>query len=199
MAKLERQDLWTLEDYAQRRNAFRQEIIAEKRHRQLPLGDHARLYFENELTIRYQIQEMLRIEKVFDPEGIQDELDAYNPLIPDGSNWKATFMMEYPDVEQRKEMLARLVGIEARVWVQVDGFDAIWPIADEDLERSTDEKTSSVHFMRWELDPSMVAALRQGATLYAGIDHANYAIARTRVPDNIRNALVTDLADIRLQ
>ncbi len=199
MAKLERQDLWTLEDYTQRRNAFRNEVMKAKRNRQLPLGDNARVYFENEMTIRYQVQEMLRIEKVFDPESIQDELDAYNPLIPDGNNWKATFMIEYPDVDLRKHMLSKLIGIEDRVWMQVDGFEPVWPIADEDLERSTEEKTSSVHFMRWELEPAMITALKRGAPLYAGIDQDNYRIEKMLVPTNIRDSLVADLEDVVLQ
>jgi hypothetical protein len=174
MSKLDRDDLWSLEEYAARRNEFRAEVMQHKKSRQIAIGQHATLYFEDAMTIRYQIQEMLRIERVFEAEGIQDELDAYNPLIPDGSNWKATFMLEYEDEGERKEALAELVGIEQQVWVCVDGFDKVWPICDEDLERSDADKTSSVHFMRWELNADMVTAIKQGAEISMGIDHANY-------------------------
>ena len=161
MNQLTRADLWSLEEYSERRLSFRAEVMKHKKSRQVTLGESARLYFEDALTIRYQIQEMLRIEKVFESAGIQEELDAYNPLIPDGSNWKATLMLEYEDVEIRQRELARLVGIEDRIWIQVGDNQRVWPIADEDLERSNDEKTSSVHFMRWELDQSSISRCQE--------------------------------------
>ena len=151
MTKLKREDLWSLEKYAEKRAEFKKEVLAIKKDRQVALGENATLYFENEKTIRYQIQEMLRIEKVFEAEGIDDELEAYNPLIPDGSNLKATFMIEYGDAEERAKVLATLGGVENTVWVQVEGFDKVYAFANEDMERSTDEKTSAVHFMRFEL------------------------------------------------
>ena len=151
-------------------------VLEHKKNRQVALGPNATLYFEDELTIRYQVQEMLRIEKVFEATAIDEELDAYNPLIPDGHNWKATFMVEFPDVDERKAMLARLVGIEEKTWLQVGDLDKIWPIADEDLERADEEKTSAVHFLRFELTPEQVQALKDGAPLAAGIDHDIYQV-----------------------
>lgn len=195
MSKLQREDLWSLEEYAQRRAGFRSEVMAHKKHRQVALGDHATLYFEDTKTIRYQIQEMLRIERVFEAAGIQDELDAYNPLIPDGSNLKATFMLEYPDADERKEQLAKLLGIERKVWLQVEGFDPVTPIADEDLERETEEKTSSVHFLRFELTPAMIKAAKQGVPLSMGIDHPNYQASVSPLPEATRASLVADLAE----
>ena len=195
MAKFTRESLWSLEEYASKRQAFRQEVMAHKKARELMLGENVRLLFEDETTIRYQIQEMLRIEKVFEAEGIQDELDAYNPLIPDGSNWKATMMIEYHDVAERKRELAKLIGIEEAVWFQVEGYDKVRPICNEDLERANDEKTSSVHFMRIELTPEMVKAAKAGAALYAGIDHSYYRIPGSAMPEPVRNALVGDLAE----
>ncbi|WP_457673615.1 DUF3501 family protein, partial [Thiolapillus sp.] len=171
MSKLTREDLMSLEEYDQARPEFRQKVMAHKKNRLVRLDEHAALYFEDRLTMQYQIQEMLRIEKIFDAAGIQEELDAYNPLIPDGSNWKATFMLEYPDVEERKRMLARLRGIEEKVWVRVGDRDKVYPIANEDLERTTEEKTSSVHFLRFELDEDMIAGARAGEPLSMGIDH----------------------------
>ena len=196
MSKLQRDDRWSLEEYAQRRTGFRSEVMAHKKPRQVALGDNATLYFEDAKTIRYQIQEMLRIERVFEAEGIQDELDAYNPLIPDGSNFKATFMLEYPEENQRKEKLAKLIGIERKVWLQVEGFDPVTPIADEDLERETEDKTSSVHFLRFELTPEMIKAAKQGAALSMGIDHPNYQASVSPLPDDTRNSLVADLAEV---
>ena len=193
MGKLKREDLWSLEDYAQRRPQFRAEVMAHKKSRQVRLGEHATLYFEDETTMRYQVQEMLRAERIFEADGIQEELDAYNPLIPDGSNWKATFMVEYDDVEERKQALAKLIGIEGKVWMRVDGFDKVYPIADEDLERETEEKTSSVHFMRFELTPQMVAAVKEGAAIAAGIDHSVYQATLDPLPENIRSSLAQDL------
>ena len=190
---LSRADLWSLEEYAQERASFREKVLAHKKSRQLALGEHARLYFEDALTIKYQIQEMLRIERVFEAEGIHEELDAYNPLIPDGHNWKATFMIEYTDPAERAVRLGELIGIEDVTWLQVEGFDKIFAIADEDLERDNADKTSSVHFMRYELTPAMITAAKKGAKILAGIDHDNYRIEAFEVADNIRDSLVADL------
>jgi hypothetical protein len=190
---LSRADLWSLEEYAQERAGFREKVLAHKKSRQLALGEHARLYFEDALTIKYQIQEMLRIERVFEAEGIHEELDAYNPLIPDGHNWKATFMIEYTDPAERALRLGELIGIEDVTWLQVEGFDKVFAIADEDLERDTADKTSSVHFMRYELTPAMITAAKKGAKIFAGIDHDNYRIDAFEVADNIRDSLVADL------
>lgn len=194
MAQLSRDSLWTLEHYARIRNQFRQEVIAHKKTRQVALGDHITLFFEDEKTIRYQVQEMLRIEKTFEESGIQDELDAYNPLIPDGRNFKCTMMIEYPDPEVRKVELARLKGVEDRVWIQVEGREKVYAIADEDLERENDEKTSSVHFMRFELDEDMASALKYGVSLAMGVDHPNYKTVVDPLPAETRASLVKDLA-----
>ena len=156
MPALSRADLWSLEEYAEVRPTFRQEVMSHKKSRQLPLGEHARLYFEDALTIKYQIQEMLRIEKVFEASGINEELESYNPLIPDGHNWKATFMVEYPDPQERATRLAELIGIEDKVWMQVEDCDRVYPIADEDISRENEVKTSSVHFLRFELSPEEI-------------------------------------------
>ena len=192
MQKLTREDLYSLEQYAQVRKDFRAKVIEHKKSRRLALGEHAALYFEDRLTMQYQIQEMLRIERIFEPEAIQAELDVYNPLIPDDSNWKASFMMEYPDMEERRAALARLVGVEQKVWMQVEGFERIHPIANEDLDRSHPEKTASVHFMRFELTPAMAAAVKEGAAMRAGIDHPEYHVELV-VPENVRASLATDL------
>jgi hypothetical protein len=168
--------------------------MQHKKNRQVLIGDNATLYFEDRLTMQYQIQEMLRVERIFEAEGIQEELGAYNPLIPDGSNWKATFMMEYPDAEQRREALAGLIGIEDKVWVQIEGFDKVWAIADEDLERENQEKTSSVHFLRFELDDAMKTAVKQGAAINMGIDHKNYKYAQTPISPSVRDSLAADLS-----
>ncbi len=193
MQKLTRDDLMSLEQYSEARPDFRNKVLLHKRNRRLDLGTNAALYFEDRLTMQYQIQEMLRIERIFEAAGINDELEAYNPLIPDGSNWKATFMVEFPEVEERRAMLKTLVGIEEKVFIRVDGFDRVHPIADEDLERSDEHKTSAVHFLRFELVPEMVEALKSGASLAAGIDHDNYRVDIDPVADNIRNALIADL------
>ena len=193
MTPLTREDLWSLEEYAQRRQDFRAEVMAHKKNRQLALGENARLYFEDATTIRYQIQEMLRIERVFEADGIQEELDAYNPLIPDGHNWKATFMIEFGDPVERAQRLAEMIGVETQVWLQVGDHSRIVPIADEDLERETEEKTSSVHFMRFELSSEQIAALKAGEPLYAGIDHPAYTIAKFQVADGISASLTSDL------
>ncbi len=193
MQKLTREDLYSLEEYARVRSQFRAEVMAHKRNRHLAIGANATLYFEDRLTIRYQVQEMLRVERIFEPEGIAEELAAYNPLIPDGSNWKATFMIEYADVEERRQALARMGGIEDRIWVQVEDFERVLAIADEDMERETEEKTSAVHFLRFELTPAMVDALRSGVGLAAGIDLDAYREEVNPVPDNIRQSLIADL------
>lgn len=193
MTQLTASDLMSLEQYARERASFRAKVLAHKKTRQVALGPNATLYFEDGLTIQYQVQEMLRIERIFEAEGIEDELSAYNPLIPDGSNWKATFMLEYPDVELRKRELARLVGVEDKVWVQVDGHDKVFAIADEDMERETEDKTSSVHFMRFELDQEMILALKGGAGLAMGVDHDNLKVV-VSVPEAVRDSLTNDLA-----
>jgi hypothetical protein len=194
MPKIQPDSLMTLEAYARNRKEFRAKVMAHKKDRSVTLGDHVTLIFEDELTIRYQVQEMLRIERIFEQEGIQGELEAYNPLIPDGRNFKATMMIEYPDVDERKHALARLKGIEDRVWVQVEGCEKVHAIADEDLERETEEKTSSVHFLRFELTDEMAASLKYGVGLGIGVDHPGYSAEIAALPSNIRNSLVNDLA-----
>ena len=187
------ESLLSLEAYARSRDEWRQRVIEHKKSRTVRLGEHVTLLFEDELTIRYQVQEMLRIERIFEAQGIQGELDAYNPLVPDGGNWKATMLIEYPDADERRRMLARLKGIERRAWVQVQGCERIYAIADEDLERENEEKTSSVHFLRFELDLASRDALRGGAVLSVGIDHPHYS-ATTRVDAAVRASLAGDLA-----
>jgi hypothetical protein len=193
LGKITRESLMTLETYAKERPNFRARVLAHKRARTVHLGEHVTLVFEDELTLRYQIQEMLRIEKMFDEAGIQDELDAYNPLVPDGNNFKATMLLEYEDVAARRLALAQLKGIEDRVWVQAAGFARVYAIADEDLERETDEKTSAVHFLRFELTKPMTEALQDGAPLGIGVDHPHYRAAIPAVGDATRKALVEDL------
>jgi hypothetical protein len=185
--------LMTLEAYAKARSDFRAKVIAHKKNRTLALGEHVTLIFEDELTIRYQIQEMLRVERIFEAAGIRDELDAYNPLVPDGSNWKATMLIEYPDVEERQAMLALLKGIEDRVWVKAAGHERVYAIADEDMERENSAKTSAVHFLRFELTPPMTRALTAGAALAVGIDHPVYTATVDNVPVAARASLVKDL------
>ncbi len=193
MKKLSRDDLMSLEEYSEARVAFRSEVMEHKRDRRIDLGTNAALYFEDSLTIRYQVQEMLRIERIFDAAGINEELDVYNPLMPDGSNWKATFMIEFPDEEERRAMLQKLIGVEDRVYVQVDGRERVYAIADEDLERSNEQKTSAVHFLRFELGSDDVASLRNGAMLAAGIDHDNYTVEISPVAATTRQSLLADL------
>ena len=193
MRKLTRDALISLEKYAEIRDEFRAEVVRHKRDRRLELGTNATLYFEDRLTMQYQVQEMLRIERIFEAAGINEELGAYNPLIPDGSNWKATFMLEFPDPEERDAMLRQLAGIEIRVWMQIGDGDRIRPIADEDLDRTNDEKTSAVHFLRFELNDEQVQALKDGAELAAGIDHENYQVDVRPVAPNIRQSLIVDL------
>jgi hypothetical protein len=194
MQKLTRDDLYSLEQYAEARPEFRAQVIAHKKNRRVPLGDMAALYFEDRLTMQYQIQEMLRAERIFEAEGIQEELDAYNPLIPDGNNLKATFMIEVSDEDERRKVLAKLKGIEDDVWMRVEGFDPVFAVADEDLERENEEKTSSVHFMRFEFSDEMIAAARAGAALGVGISHADYTRQLEPLPENIRASLVQDFA-----
>jgi len=193
MPRVERDSLLSLEAYARERNAFRARVIEHKKCRTVHLGEHVTLIFEDELTVRYQIQEMLRIERIFEEAGIDDELEAYNPLVPDGSNLKATMMIEYPDAAERQRSLARLKGIEDRAWVQVEGGARVYAIADEDLERENEEKTSAVHFLRFELDAAMRKALRDGVQLRVGVDHPQYQ-AQVATPPAVRDALAGDLA-----
>jgi hypothetical protein len=193
MPRITRDSLMTLEAYAKARNEFRARVIEHKKTRTLPLGDSVTLIFEDELTIRYQVQEMLRAERIFEEEGIEEELGAYNPLVPDGTNWKATMMIEYPDTDERRRMLSRLIGIEDKVWVKVESRPRVYAIADEDLERETEDKTSSVHFLRFELDQSMAQALKRGARLSAGVDHPQYNVTVEDVSAPIRDSLVADL------
>src|ERR1043165_2628422 len=191
---LTRKDLMSLEQYSEARKDFRAKVIDHKRNRSVALGPNATWTFEDQLTMQYQVQEMLRVERIFEAEAIQEELDAYNPLIPDGRNWKATFLLEFPDVEERRVRLAQLKGVEDRCWIEVAGCERVWAIADEDLERENDDKTSSVHFLRFELTPQMCERMKAGAALAAGIDHDNYRHAAASVPQNIRDSLSKDLA-----
>jgi len=193
MPTLTRADLWSLEEYSQMRPAFRAQVLAHKKTRQVALGEHCRLYFEDAMTIRYQIQEMLRIEKVFEAHAINEELEAYSPLIPDGHNWKATFMIEYEDPAERARQLARLIGIEDKVWLQVEDCDRIHPIADEDLPRENSQKTASVHFLRFELTPAMIAAVHRGSSVRAGIEHPAYRVDAIELPSVVCDSLARGL------
>ena len=190
---IQRDSLLSLEAYARQRNQFRSRVMEHKKRRTVHLGGNVTLQFEDELTVRYQVQEMLRIERIFEEEGIQHELDAYNPLVPDGSNWKATMMIEYPDPDERRRMLTALKGIERRVWVQVGELERVFAVADEDLERENEEKTSSVHFLRFELDAPMRKRLGKGAAVRIGVDHPQYRVAIELAPE-VRAALASDLA-----
>ena len=193
MPRIARESLLSLEAYATQRKDFRARVMAHKKQRCIHLGEHLMLVFEDELTIRYQIQEMLRIERIFEDAGIRGELDTYNPLIPDGSNWKATMLLEYPDVGERQRRLAELKGIEDRTWVQVEGCERVFAIADEDLDRENEQKTSAVHFLRFELTPEMRAALKYGVGLAVGVDHPGYRASAEVAPD-IRASRARDLA-----
>ena len=193
MEKLTVEQLFSLEQYARRRNEFRTQVLEHKSRRRLAVGPNMTWCFEDRLTIQYQVQEMLRAERIFEPEGIHEELDAYNPLIPDGANWKATLLLEFPDESVRREQLVQLRGVEARCWVQVAGFEKMFAIADEDLPRENDEKTSAVHFLRFELDAARLAALKRGASLGAGVDHERYRHAVEPVGERIRASLLGDL------
>jgi hypothetical protein len=193
MQKLTRDNLYSLEEYSNVRKDFRSKVLAHKKDRQVNIGPNATLYFEDTLTMQYQVQEMLRIEKIFEADGIEEELSSYNPLIPDGTNWKATFMVEFADPDERKVALQRLVGIEDRVWVQVTGYGKVFAVADEDLDRATQDKTSAVHFLRFELSEAMIAALQEGSSLAMGIDHRQYNYTVGSVDDAVRRSLVGDL------
>jgi len=193
MPHIEPNTLLTLEAYSKARKDFRARVLAHKKHRTVALGEHLTLIFEDELTIRYQVQEMLRVERIFEEEGIRDELAAYDPLIPDGSNWKATMLIEYPDVAERQAQLAVLRGIEDKVWIEVAGHARVYAIADEDMDRSNDEKTSAVHFLRFELTPPMIAAMRADSDLAIGVAHPAYAAQIDRVPLAVRASLAGDL------
>ncbi len=192
--KLKPEDLFSLEQYSRTRKEFRAQVIAHKKIRTIPVGPHTTWCFEDRLTVQYQVQEMLRVERIFEPEGIQEELDAYNPLIPDGSNWKATLLIEFPDAEERRKELTLLKGIEDRCWARVAGFPKVYAIADEDMERENAEKTSSVHFLRFELSPDMAAGARQGAAVSLGIDHDHYTHALDPLAAAQRAALAHDLS-----
>jgi hypothetical protein len=193
MDKLTPADLMSLEQYARERPAFRSRVLEHKRNRKLAVGPNVTWSFEDRLTMQYQVQEMLRVERIFEPEGIREELAAYNPLIPDGSNWKATLLIEFPEVAERQRQLARLIALEDRCWVQVREHDKVYAIADEDIERENAEKTSSVHFLRFELTAAMVGALTRGAAVAAGVDHENYRHSVDPIPGPVRDSLVGDL------
>jgi hypothetical protein len=193
MEKLKREDLYPLEKYTEIRPQFRAQVMAHKKNRVVPVGPNATLHFEDRLTMQYQVQEMLRAERIFEPEGIAEELAVYNALIPDGTNWKATFMVEFPDIEERRRQLKRLIGIEDKVWVRVDGFEPVYAVADEDLEREDEEKTSSVHFLRFELTPAMIRAVKNGAAVAVGIDHPEYTHKTDPLPPAARDSLAADL------
>lgn len=193
MKALIHEDLMSLEKYAEARPAFRAEVIAHKKDRTVPVGPNATLYFEDRMTIQYQIQEMLRVERIFERDGIAEELEAYNPLIPEGRNWKATFMVEYEDPKERAAKLAILIGIDKALWVQVEGFDKVHPITNEDMDRETEDKTSAVHFMRFELSDEMAAAVKSGAAISAGCDLPVYNYSTSPLPENIRAALAADI------
>jgi hypothetical protein len=193
MEKLSRIDLMSLEQYSIERSRLRNEVIAHKQLRNVQVGPNMTWCFEDRTTIRYQVLEMLRAERIFESAGIQDELDAYNPLIPSGSDWKTTLLLEYPDPEQRRVALESLIGVEDRCWVRVSEMDRVFAVADEDLERENDNKTSAVHFLRFELTPSMVQAMKSGATLSIGVDHEHYRHAVNPLPDAVRSALARDL------
>ena len=195
MAFITRDSLMTLEAYAKARNDFRAQVMAHKKDRIVHLGEHVTLIFEDELTMRYQVQEMLRAEKMFEEEGIQDELSAYNPMIPDGNNWKATMMIEYTDLDERRRMLENLIGVEDKVWVRAENLNKVYAIADEDLERENAQKTSAVHFLRFELTQNIIESLKSGGELTIGVDHPAYSVSFDAIPSNIQASLLQDLAD----
>ena len=190
---LERKDLWSLEQYAEEREGFRAEVLVHKQTRRVQIGQHILLVFEDQKTIRYQIQEMLRIEKVFEASGIEEELEAYNPLIPDGDNWKCSMLIQYPDVEERRLRLAQLLDVENRVWVQVGESEKLFALADEDLERANDDKTSAVHFLRFQLSADQVSAVKHGSAITFGVDHKHYREGDVLVSDGIRKSLAADI------
>jgi hypothetical protein len=194
MKKLNKSDLFSLEEYSINRDSFRKKVLEEKQYRKVYIGEHVVLLFENKNTIQYQIQEMLRIEKIFDAEGIQEELDAYNPLIPDGSNLKAVMLIEYPNVEERKEKLKILKGIEKKIWIKVGSHNKVFAIADEDLEREDETKTSAVHYLRYEFSVSMINDWKNGSSIVMGIDHENYHSSETIISSDISSSLSGDFA-----
>ena len=194
MEKLNKSDLFSLEEYSINRDSFRKKVLEEKRHRKVYIGEHVALLFENKNTIQYQIQEMLRIEKIFDADGIQEELDAYNPLIPDGTNLKAVMLIEYPNVEERKEKLKILKGIEKKIWIKVGSHNKVFAIADEDLEREDETKTSAVHYLRYEFSPSMINDWKNDSSIVMGIDHENYQSSETIISSDISSSLSGDFA-----
>ena len=194
MEKLNKSDLFSLEEYSINRDSFRKKVLEEKQYRKVYIGEHVVLLFENKNTIQYQIQEMLRIEKIFDAEGIQEELDAYNPLIPDGSNLKAVMLIEYPNVEERKEKLKILKGIERKIWIKVGSHNKVFAIADEDLEREDETKTSAVHYLRYEFSPSMINDWKNDSSILMGIDHENYQSSETIISSDISSSLSGDFA-----
>lgn len=193
MKKLTRENLFSLEKYSEIRNDFRLKIMAHKKNRRLAIGPNTTLYFEDSLIMRYQIQEMLRAEKIFESSAIDDELVVYNALIPDGNNWKATFMIEFTDEEERRAALKKMLGIENNLWLMIEGFNEIHPVSDEDLERRDDNKTSAVHFLRFQLDHEMIDALKGGCQLSAGINHPEYKYTVNPIPQNISESLISDL------
>ena len=194
MNKLKREDLMSLEQYAERRGDYRQQIMAHKKNRRVPIGPNATLYFEDRMTMQYQVQEMLRIEKIFESQGIEEELESYNPLIPDGSNLKATFMIEYNDEEVRRHQLSQLIGIERQVWIQVGDHEKIYPIANEDLDRETEDKTSAVHFLRFEFTQKMIESAKSGADIQMGIAHENYQHETGVLATTVVESLAADLS-----
>ncbi|WP_424946198.1 DUF3501 family protein [Candidatus Spongiihabitans sp.] len=196
MSKLNKMDLMSLEEYARQRSNYREQVMAHKKSRQVALGPNATLYFEDRLTMQYQIQEVLRVEKIFEADAIDEELHAYNPLIPDGANWKVTFMIEYEDQAERRIALSKLIGIERQIWVQIGSFAKVNPIANEDLVRETEEKTSAVHFLRFELSAEMIEAAHHGAEIKIGVNHFNYAYETGALPQNIAESLADDLSRI---
>jgi hypothetical protein len=191
--KLDRSRIWSLEDYAAKRSAFRAEVIAHKKVRRIALGPHATLVFEDFTTMKYQVQEMLRVERIFEAEGIEDEIAANNPLIPDGNNWKATFMIEYEDVAERRTALAQMIGIEHRVWVRIGDYAPLFALANEDLPRSNEEKTAAVHFLRFDIPPAQIASAKAGAPIAIGIDHPALPCRVDPIPEPVRASLVSDL------
>ena len=192
-SKLQPADLYSLEQYSRMRNDFRAKVMAHKQKRTVHIGPNVTWIFEDRLTIHYQVQEMLRVERIFETEGIMDELNAYNPLIPDGTNWKCTFLIEFTDVDERRAALMRMKGIENRCWAQIGSHERVYAIADEDMERSNDDKTSSVHFLRFELGAEMIKFAKAGEPIHLGIDHSAYQYALTPVPEPMRTALIGDL------
>ena len=193
MNKLTRKDLYSLEHYSEMRDDYRKKVMAHKENRRVELGDHVLLSFEDRLIMQYQVQEMLKAEKIFDAAGIEEELNVYNSLIPDGCNWKATMLIQYTDVDERQRELTRLIGIENQVWMQVNDFEKVYAIADEDLERDNETKTSAVHFMRFELSEDMVAAVKSGGAISAGVEHENYQESIQPLASNVRESLAGDL------